>query len=150
MKNKKQFTKVVCSITDMSNALDLSRARFYQLLDAGILPQPIYDIRTKRPYYDLELQEQCLRVKATGIGICGQYILFYSPRKKAQDGTQKPRRKKVSKHQDLIETLNVMGLEVSGEQVELALNELYPQGTNGQDQGLVVREIFRFFKKSGV
>jgi len=134
----------------MAAALDLSRARFYQLLDSGILPQPIYDIRTRRPYYDLELQEQCLRVKATGVGINGQYVLFYAPRKKAQDGPQRPAKKKTTKHQDLIETLDAMGLEVSEEQVELALKSLYPQGMNGQDQGLVVREVFRFLKKTGV
>jgi len=134
----------------MASALELSRARFYQLLDSGILPQPIYDIRTKRPYYDLELQEQCLRVKATGVGTNGRYVLFYNPRKKTQEGTQKPAKKKTAKHQDLTETLAAMGLEVTEEQVESALKELYPDGTNGQDQGLVVRELFRLLKRNGV
>lgn len=150
MKTNDKFTKVVCSITDMSSVLQLSRARFYQLLNSGHLPLPIYDINTKRPYYDLELQEKCLRVKATGIGVNGQYILFYNSRQKLQEGSGKPFKKKMPKHQELIETLSVMGLEVSGEQVEQAIRQLYPQGINGLDEGLVVREIYRFFKNRGV
>lgn len=150
MKSNSKFTKVVCSISDMAFELNLSRARFYQLVKSGHLPQPIYDIKTRRPYYDLELQEQCLRVKSTGIGINGQYILFYSPRRKPQNEAQKPKRTKAPKHQDLVDTLSVMGLEVTGEQMESALNELYPNGINGKDQGLVIRELYRFLKQNAV
>ena len=144
---KNQFTKAVCSVSEMAAQLELSRARFYQLIEAGILPQPIYDIRTKRPYYDQELQEQCLQVRATGIGVNGQYVLFYSPRKQNSNSPKRSVGKKVSKHQELADTITAMGLEVSVEQVESALNELYPQGSDGEDQGVVVREVFRFLKK---
>lgn len=150
MKTNSNFTKVVCSITDMANALQLSRARFYQLLNSGHLPQPIYDINTRRPYYNLDLQEQCLRVKASGIGINGQYVLFYSPRQKPQNGSVKPNRKKGDKYLEITDTLNVMGIEVSGQQVEQAIRQLYPQGTIGKDDGLIVRELFRFMKQNGV
>ena len=150
MKTNGNFTKVVCSITDMANALQLSRARFYQLLNSGHLPQPIYDINTKRPYYNLELQEQCLRVKATVIVVNMRYVLFYSPRQKPQNGSVKTSRKQGSKYLEITDTLNVMGLEVSGEQVEQAIRQLYPQGTNGKDEGLIVRELFRFLKQNGV
>ena len=47
MKGKKMSTTAVVSVSDMAAALDLSRARFYQLLDAQILPQPVYDKRTE-------------------------------------------------------------------------------------------------------
>jgi len=150
MKTNNNFTKVVCSITDMANALQLSRARFYQLLNSGHLPQPIYDINTKRPYYNLELQEQCLRVKATGIGVNMRYVLFYSPRQKPQNGSVKTSRKQGSKYLETTETLNMMGLEVSVELVEQAIRQLYPQGTIGKDEGLIVRELFRFLKQNGV
>lgn len=150
MKTKKQFTKVVCSISEMADALDLSRARFYQLLRTGIFPQPIYDIRTKRPYYNLELQEKCQEVKQTGVGCNGQYILFYSPRKKNNNGTRKTTPKKISKYQDITETLITMGLDVSSKDVETAVNSLYPQGIGDSDQGVVIREIFRFFKQKTV
>jgi len=147
---KAQFTKAVCSVSEMASVLELSRARFYQLLDTGILPQPIYDVRTKRPYFDLELQEQCIKVKQTGIGANGQYILFYSPRQRSQKDAKTTARKKVSKHQDLAETLETMGVDVSAKEVESAAANLYPDGIDNIDEGLLVRELFRFLKKNGV
>jgi hypothetical protein len=39
-----------------------------------------------------------------------------------------------------------MGLEVSDEQVAEAVGAVFPEGINGQDMGVVVREIFRFIK----
>ena len=83
MNNKKMSNlKPIISVTEMARNLNLSRARFYQLLEQGIFPQPIYDLRTKRPIYNIELQQSCFQVRETGIGANNQYILFYSPRKK--------------------------------------------------------------------
>jgi len=47
MKKNEMPTKAFVSVSEMTAALDLSRARFYQLLDAQILPQPVYDKRTE-------------------------------------------------------------------------------------------------------
>jgi len=145
---KMEKMKVVYSIRDVIETLQLSRARFYQLLKAGILPQPLYDFRTKRPFYNLELQEQCRQVKETCMGINGQYILFYTPRKKPQSNAGKTLKKKGSDHQEIVDMLSGMGLDVPGKEVESAIKEIYPQGI--QDQGLAAREIFRFFKRKGV
>jgi len=148
MKPKK--TKVVYSIKDMIDALQLSRARYYQLLKAGILPQPLYDMRTKRPFYNLELYQQCFQVKETCLGVNGQYILFYTPRKKPQINAGKPLKKNGTLYQEFVEMLSGMGLDVSGKEVEAVLNEVYPGGIDGEDHGVVVRELFRFFKRKGV
>jgi len=147
MKPKNQHTKVICSVSEMAKSLELSRARFYQLIQAGVLPTPIYDLRTKRPFYNLEGQEKCLEVRSTGLGVNGQYVLFYAPRRKPQNCPGKKKQKKLTRHPDLVETLNLMGLDASDEQMEEAIRTLYPQGTNGQDPGVVIREIFRFLKK---
>jgi hypothetical protein len=147
MKAKNGFSKIVCSVTEMAKRLELSRARFYQLIQAGVLPPPTYDLRTKRPFYPVDLQEKCLEVRQTGLGMNGQYVLFYAPRKSPQNGSGKKKSKKLTNHPDLVETLNLMGLQVTGEQVEEAIRTLYPQGTDGQDQGVVIREVFRFLKK---
>jgi len=147
MKPKNQHTKVICSVSEMAKRLELSRARFYQLLEAGILPQPVYDVRTKRPFYPSELQEKCLEVRQTGVGVNGQYVLFYSPRQTPQNCPGRKKSKKPTNHSDLLETLFLMGLEVTGQQVEEAIRTLYPQGTDGQDPGVVIREVFRFLKK---
>jgi hypothetical protein len=141
------LTKAVVSVSEMAAALDLSRARFYQLLDAQILPQPVYDIRTHRPIYTQDLQDKCLTVKQTGIGSNGQYILFYSPRKNTGSAPKKSVQKKVSKYQDIREALVQMGLDVSEEQVSKAVADVFPDGIENRDQGFVLRELFRYFKK---
>jgi hypothetical protein len=149
MKDKKMLTKVVVSVSEMAAALDLSRARFYQLLDAQILPQPVYDLRTRRPVYPQDLQEKCMAVRQTGIGSNGQYILFYSPRKNNGSAPRKSVPKKVSKYQDIKEALKIMGLEVSDEQVSKAVADVFPDGIENRDLGLVLRELFRYLKKVG-
>ena len=53
--------KTAISVTEMSKDLGLSRARFYQLLNQGIFPKPLYSEETKRPFYDLELQKNLPR-----------------------------------------------------------------------------------------
>jgi hypothetical protein len=149
MKDKKMPTKVVVSVSEMADMLSLSRARFYQLLDAQILPQPVYDLRTRRPVYPQGLQEKCLAVRQTGIGSNGQYILFYSPRKNNGSAPRKSVPKKVSKYQDIKEALKIMGLEVSDEQVSKAVADVFPDGIENRDLGLVLRELFRYLKKVG-
>ncbi len=145
MKTKKQFTKAICSITEMSNALELSRARFYQLLEQGFFPKPLHDERSKRPYYDLELQQKCLECRQSGIGVDGSFMLFYSPRK---NGTASNVRKKIDPVvKELAETLTTMGLDITVKQVQQGLIEIYPDGTNGEEQGIVVRELFRYLKQ---
>jgi hypothetical protein len=147
---KTKNTKAVFSIRDICAALELSRARFYQLLNAGILPLPLYDLHTKRPFYNFELQEQCRQVKETCIGINGQYILFYTPRRRPQSNSGKSLKKADPVYQEIIEMLSGMGLVVSDKDVELAIKEVYPQGMQEQDQGLVVRELFRFLKRKNI
>jgi hypothetical protein len=149
MKDKKMPTKAIVSVSEMAAALDLSRARFYQLLDAQILPQPVYDIRTHRPIYPQDLQEKCLAVRQTGIGSNGQYMLFYTPRKNTGSAPRKSVQKKVSKYQDIREALTTMGLEVTDEQVSTAIADVFPDGIENRDHGLVLRELFRHFKKVG-
>ena len=145
MSNKKlSITKQVVSITDIAKMCNLSRARFYQLLEQKFFPKPLYDDRSKRPYYDLELQQKCLECRQSGIGVDGSYMLFYSPRK---NGTVSHLKKKqvdpVSN--ELAETLQEMGLETTVKQVEQGLIEIYPDRVD-QEQGVVIRELFRYLK----
>ena len=126
---------------------NLSRARFYQLLEQGFFPKPLYDDRSKRPYYDLALQQKCLECRQSGIGFDGSYMLFYSPRKSAT--VSHLRKKKVDPMvKELTETLQEMGLETTVKQVEQVLIEIYPEGVGEQDQGVVIRELFRYLKSN--
>ena len=148
MSNKKMsISKPIVSISEMAEILQLSRARFYQLLNMGFLPQPVYDCRSKRPYYNTELQQRCLECRQSGIGVDDSYMLFYSPRKN-ETNINKTKQKIDPQVKELVETLESMGLDITVKQVQQGLSELYPDGIDGQDQGLVVRELFRYFKKS--
>jgi len=48
---------------------------------------------------------------------------------------------------ELGEILESMGIETAFEEVQKALDKLYPDGTEGIDQGLVTRELYRYFKQ---
>ncbi len=151
-RRKLSKTKAVCSVTEMAQSIGLSRARFYQLQRENIFPHPLYDIRTRRPFFDVTLQEMCHEVRETGIGCNGNYILFYSPRKNISGSSQKgsglkSRRGRNSQYSELVDTLGQMGLDVAPDQVQEAVAARYPDGIENEDQGVVIREIFRFLKK---
>ena len=152
MGNGKHKIKPVMSVGDMAKALGHSRARFWQLQKQQIYPPALYDIRTKRPYFDARLQKICHEVRETGIGCNGDFILFYSPRKTPSAKPQKSHRpdaqnKEIpAEHQELVDTLNQMGVEVTGEQVSEAVQKLYPDGLK-KDMGVVLREIYCHFRK---
>ena len=147
MSNKKlSISKAVVSITEISKILQLSRSRFYQLLQSGFFPKPKYDDRSNRPYYNLELQQKCLECRQSGIGIDGSFMLFYSARKK--ETVSDLRKKKIDPAlKEIVETIQTMGLEVTGSQVGKAIQHLYPDGTGEMEQGVVIRELFRHFKQ---
>ena len=85
--------------------------------------------------------------RQSGIGVDGSYMLFYSPRK--TERLSHLGKKKIDPQvKELVETLQTMGQDVNMKQVQQGVSELYPDGFENQDQGLVVRELFRHFKKS--
>ena len=146
MSNKKlSITKQIVSMTEISQMVQLSRARFYQLLEQGFFPKPLYDDRSKRPYYDLALQQKCIECRESGIGSDGSYMLFYSPRKK--ENVSHIRKKKIDPVvKEFVETLQEMGVETTAEKVEQGLSEIYPDGVGSEEQGVVIRELFRYLK----
>ena len=139
------INKPIVSITELSNMLQMSRARFYQLLQSGFFPKPLYDDRSKRPYYDLALQQKCLECRQSGIGADGSYMLFYSPRKNGT--TSSPKKRNVDPViKEITETLQEMGLDTTPKQVEQGLIEIYTEGVGEQEQGVVIRGLFRYLK----
>jgi len=52
--------KAAVSVSEMARIVGLSRSRFYGLVNEGVFPPPVYDLRTRRPFYDLDLQQRCL------------------------------------------------------------------------------------------
>ncbi len=138
--------KSIVTVLEMAKILKLSRSRFYQLMVDGIFPQPLYNIRTQRPMYDLTLQERCIEIRQTGVGENGQYVLFYE-----QKQTTSPKRKRAAvpeEHKDITAVLSNMGLKLSEKEVGAAIEKLYPQGIKNIDEGLVIRELFRFLRSN--
>jgi hypothetical protein len=142
--------KPVCSVIDMIRMLGLSRARFYQLVDKGIFPPPIYSIDTHRAMYDLTLQQACLTVRETNIGYNGQYCLFYSPRKQKSESvnekSSRPPKINNPLHEEFAQTLNRMGLSVDAVKVGSAIEKLYADGIEDKQHGVIIRELFRYFR----
>ena len=139
------------SITEMSRQVFLSRARFYQLLGTTF-PHPIYDVVTKRPFYDDELQAVCLDVRKRNCGIDGKPLLFYSrrvptPTKPQRSVTKRPPPKPANHHASLIAGLAALGLDVTPMQVESAANTLYPNGLGEVAQGEVLRAVFLHLRR---
>jgi hypothetical protein len=137
--------------------LGLSRARVYELIERGSLPQPIYDIRTKRPMFSREQQEQAMAVRTNGVGIDGSAVIFYRRTRPAPQSpprfTPARTRQRTSPQvpsgiEDLANRLQALGVAQADEQsVTTAVTELFPAGLDGQQDGDVLRMLFRHFRR---
>jgi len=135
--------KAVVSVVEMSEMIDLSKSRFYFLIQSGIFPEPIRHEACKRPVFDLDLQQKCLDIRRTGIGCNGQPVLFNRKRRLRTLPKSRPTQQPVSDEQaQMIESLRLLGLTANADDVQAALGELYPNGLAGADQGEVVRKVF--------
>ena len=141
--------KAVVSISEMARMVGLSRARFYQLIGTAV-PWPVYDVATRRPFYDEELQQVCLEVRRRNVGIDGKAILFYSRR---TGGAPLPKPKKAKppkddRHDELLDELKSLGLTTATTaQVAEAVKELYPHGVDGMNHGEVLRTVFLHLRR---
>ena len=142
--------KSAVSVAEMARLVGLSRGRFHQLVGTTF-PCPVYDLRTRRPFYTAELQQVCLSVRNRNCGIDGKPVLFYAQRRMTIT-TAKPslrkRPNKVNDHADLIKGLRSLGLgDATAAQVATAVKVLYPNGVQGVDQGEVLRMVFLAIKR---
>ena len=136
--------KAICTVTELANQLGLSRARFYQLQKSGVFPQPIYCTRTKRPFYSLELQQECLNIRKTGIGRHGRPVIFYATKKNPSTDLQN----QDYKCKEYANILRQMGLNVTPNKIRYAVKALYPEGLEQEDsENIVIRNLFRYFKR---
>jgi hypothetical protein len=140
------------SVSEMARRVTLSRARFYELIEEGVFPMPVYCIWTRRALYTAEAQRQCLEVRATNMGLNGRYVLFYSPRGAASAAAPRRGRPAAPSNNpllsDLREGLTALGMaSVSDDQLRAALEAAFPSGTAGIDSGAVLASIFRQLRR---
>lgn len=144
--------KQAVSVSSMAKQVFLSRARFHQLVVAGVFPSPVYDVATRRPFYPPDLQAVCLEVRRRNFGVNGKPIMFYSPRREIKAVAPRRAVKKPAvtndQHDDLIDGLRALGLfDATAAQVGAVLKQLYPSGVNGTDEGEVLRSVFLTIKR---
>ncbi|NIT61619.1 MAG: AlpA family phage regulatory protein [Phycisphaerae bacterium] len=137
--------KAVCSVADLARKLGLSRARFYQLMEKGVFPKPVYCTRTRRPFYTLDLQQKSIDARKTGIGHNGQLVVFYSARqnkfRKSQDSPD-------YRYEELTAILRQMGLNITCNKVKNAVKALYPEElTQHTIDGAIIRDLFKHFNQ---
>jgi hypothetical protein len=146
------MSKQVVSVAEMARMTGLSRARFYQLVNEGIFPFPLYDVHTRRPFFSEEMQQVCVDVRKRNCGVNGKPILFYAARHPLG---QQPRPMKKSKaeskpknqYADLLDGLRSLGLEVTATQVEPVVKELFPAGIQNLPSGEIIRSVFLRMKR---
>jgi len=141
-------SRSIVNVSQMARMVGLSRQRFWQLACEGVFLLPVYDIRTKRPFYDEQMQETNLRVRQTNFGLNNRPILFYARRGPSEQKSVEPRRsrsaspKTAPKYEALIDGLKQLGLAtITAAQVESAITALYPAG-QPTDEGETLRTIF--------
>lgn len=156
MSAQNQQLKVAISVSEMARMVGLSRARFYQLMSEGCFPRPTYDPETGRPYFDEAQQVACLEVRRRNVGIDGKPILFYARRSKVSPTVRRARRRTESKnhllaqdtHADLLNAVKALGLaSATSAQVEAAMAESYPHGTEGIAPSEIIRAVFLTLKE---
>src|SRR6516162_3661521 len=114
--------KSVITVSEMADLCQLSRSRFYDLIEAGVFPKPVLHPSSKRPMYDRGLIERCLEIKQTGIGASGLPVLFNrKPTKAGQKPLRKPAQDKTTGLADLLAALKGLGLTTTAQAVGEAL-----------------------------
>ena len=154
--------KAAVSVSEMARMCLLSRSHFNLLIKTGVMPQPTYSLANRRPLYDAEHQQICLRVRETNIGDNGRYVVFYDRRHISAPAAVAPSRSnrratppqvatQIETHAELIEGLRALGLtDVTTAQVDAALRDCYPAGHDGIDEGTVLRELWRHLRRPNV
>ena len=143
--------EVVVTVRRMAEICQLSRSRFYELLEANVFPKPVQHPFTKRPMFDQQLQDKCLEIRRTGIGANGIPILFNrKPTKTDYKKSQAARTAKNSSNADyewVSDAIKGLGISANAQQVHDAVTSLYPAGlVDGLDHGEVIRKTFLFLQ----
>lgn len=133
----------IITVSSMCRKLCMSRSQFYWHSKRGTFHAPLR-LPNGRPYFDTEMVEQNVAARNTGIGVNGEYVLFYE----RQPSTEK-KPTATPKHDKLIVGLKSLGLSaITSDQIETAMKACYPNGTEEADETAVLRTVFRHLKRS--
>lgn len=139
--------KAAVSVSSVCRLLKMSRSQFYFHVRRGTFGTPLRLPSNQRPFYTASMVEDIIKARETGIGVNGEFVLFYERQPTASKTDDK---KPKADHSALVEGLSLLGLtNVTTEQVEAALTACFPKGTSGQDEASLLRTVFRHLKRAG-
>lgn len=139
--------KAAISVSSLCRILQMSRSQYYFHAKRGTFHAPLYLASNNRPYFTASMVEDNLKARETGVGVNGEYVIFYERR---EVGAKNEPAKAVLDIESLVDGLKTLGLNaVTSDQVEAAVKASFPSGTEGQDESNILRTVFRFLKRSG-
>jgi hypothetical protein len=140
------------SVSSMARQLRLSRSRLYDLIQQGVFLPPVYSVKTRRPMFPREIADMNLLVRQTHRGVDGSPVIFNQPRTPSAPPTTSTGARRPAQgeyHSGLVASLKRLGLEgVTSAQVGEALGVCYPGGTQGTEDGEVLRRVYRHLRRS--
>lgn len=143
--------KAAITVSRMCSLLGMSRSQFYWHVKKGTFHEPLR-LSNGRPYFNASQVEDNVKAKELGIGVNGEYVLFYQRDSEPKPPTSKPIEKPKPKQDftellDGLSSLGLSGLTITA--VAAAVDHCYPQGTDGQDENDILRTVFRHLKRAG-
>lgn len=139
--------KAAVSVSWLCRQICMSRSQFYFHVKRGTFHAPLRLASNGRPYYSASMVEDILKARETGVGVNGEFVIFYERQATA---TQSEGKKGKADLSALLEGLRTLGLtSVTQDQLQVTLEACFPKGTSSQDEATVLRTVFRHLKRAG-
>jgi predicted DNA-binding transcriptional regulator AlpA len=140
--------KAAITVSRMCALLGMSRSQFYWHVKKGTFHAPLR-LSNGRPYFNASQVDDNLNAREMGVGVNGEYVLFYERTDEPRKGRETPPLK--VDHTELLDGLQSLGLtSVTAKQVGESVAHCYPKGTQSEDENDILRTVFRHLKRSGV
>lgn len=140
--------KAAITVSKQCSLLGMSRSQFYWHVKRGTFHAPLR-LSNGRPYFNASQVEDNLKARELGIGVNGEYVLFYERVEESPKPREMPSPK--ADHTELIDGLHALGLSsVTTKQVADAVVTCYPKGTCNVDENDILRTVFRHLKRAGI
>ena len=72
--------KAAISVSSLCRILQMSRSQYYFHAKRGTFHVPLYLASNNRPYFTASMVEDNLKARETGVGVNGEYVIFYERR----------------------------------------------------------------------
>lgn len=139
--------KAAMSLSALCRVLKMSRSQVYFHIGRKTFHEPLRLTSNNRPYFTASMVEDIIKVRETGVGVNGEFVIFYERQPTVTKTEDKKPKADLS---GLVEGISLLGLtNVTTEQVEAAIIACFPKGTTGQDEANVLRTVFRHLKRAG-